>query len=130
KLRCQDGESFKVYRDSINKLLANISTYDSKDIANFQRDVIIPEINKMDLTIKNSRKAILGSTAFDFAFWNASISIGIFSGLLPLKAAPILGAVGGLSTIKDIASKAKDCIFSNNSIKNENFYFLWKLLKK
>ncbi|WP_066687910.1 hypothetical protein [Christensenella intestinihominis] len=128
KLRLDEGESFKVYRDSINKILQG-QNRDKKEIKDIRRDIIMPEINKINLVLKNNKKALLGSVAFDLAFWGASISIGLFSGIMPPNAIGILGMVGGISTAKDIITKAKDS-YSDKCIKNENFYFLWKLFKK
>lgn len=128
-LRKTDEDAFVVYRDSINNILKDISNIDQKSILDLQRDIIQPEIHKMKQTIKNNKKALIKTAARDAVLSSVGISIGIFSGLLPLDYSAVLGVMGGIPAVGKVVSNLFNA-FSDNCIKNNNYYFLWKLGKK
>jgi hypothetical protein len=126
-LRQKDGESFDIYRDSINKLLRTYNTLDRYSILEVQRDIIDPELHKIKSVIKRNKNKILKSTAIDACLLSAGVGIGIFSGILPIDYSAVMGVIGGIPTIKNIVSNVAK---GTPEIKNNNFYFLYELEKK
>ena len=129
KLRQKDGESFQVYRDEMNRILKHCDTLKPDEVTEMYRDIILPEINKMNRTILLHKQDLKKSIRKDVFISSAAILIGSFANVLPLDYPSVLGLLGGVpaiaKTISDIQSLGSD-----SSIKNNSFYFLWKLGKQ
>lgn len=130
ELRQKDGESFNVYRDSLTKILHNQQSYDIKDLKEMYRDKILPELNNINLTIKNNKKNLTGSIVSDVVFASSIVSVGLYKGLLPADIGQVLAAIGGVKFAYDLYSKVGKYIKEDESIRNNQFYFLWKLQQK
>lgn len=133
KLRKDDGESFLVYRDAVRSILKNNQNSSSTELQEAFDDVIRPELNKIDLTIKNSRKLLVTSTITDITIAIASVSIAAFSGLLPAslgipKEMLDLGAaIGGWQSVKNLATKVAEVNVKPKEVSENKFAFLWKV---
>ncbi|MPN01355.1 hypothetical protein SDC9_148564 [bioreactor metagenome] len=125
-LRKNNEDSFTIYRDSINHFLKDTKNFNQKMIAELQRDVIAPEIHKMEQTIKLNKKALIKNSSRNIALATTGITVGVFSGIFPLDYAALLGVIGGLPFIGKCITDLIDA-FSDEVIKSNNFYFLWKL---
>jgi len=128
KLRQNEGEAFKVYRDSINHVLMDHQKAGLQTLNEIQRDIIDPEIHKMEQTLKTEKKVLVGKAVRDVVLTGAGISIGCFSGLFPLDTMAVIGLLGGLPTISSIAGKIFDAC-TDSAIRENKYYFLWKLSK-
>ncbi len=133
KLRKDDGESFLVYRDAVRSILKDNQNSSSEELQEAFEDVIRPELNKIDLTIKNSRKLLATSAVTDITIAIASISIAAFSGLLPAslgipKAMLDVGAaIGGWQNMKSLATKVAEVNVKPKEVSENKFAFLWKV---
>lgn len=126
-LRKDEEESLKVYRNSIDKILTNVSSgAESEEVISLFNSEVIPELNNLDMLfskIKNDarknafRKAIVG-TGF--------ISIGLFSGLFPPDIGRIMGAIGGYQFVDAISKDISDLIGVPKDVQTSRYYFLWK----
>jgi len=128
-LRMKEAESFNVYRDNLNKILSGKTILSENECKDIQRDIIQPSINSIKFDINKNKKLLLGSIKKDVAFWTTTLSIGLFGGFIEPNTTALLGALGGLKTIKE----SLDCILdygigNGDSIaRNNEFYFLWRL---
>ncbi len=129
-LRKQEGYAFKVFRDSINSIIKKNNQMSASEWKDVEADIIKPEINKIELLIQNNKKALINSMMSDLVIWGGIITIGVFSGILPLELAPIAGAIGGAATIKDVIKQGCELISASEAARNENYYFLWRLIKQ
>lgn len=126
-LRKDEEESLKVYRNSIDKILTNVSSgAESEEVISLFNSEVIPELNNLDMLfskIKNDarknafRKAIVG-TGF--------ISIGLFSGLFPPDIGRIMGAIGGYQFVDAISEDISHLIGVPKDVQTSRYYFLWK----
>ncbi len=66
ELREKEGESFNVYRDSFSKAIQSVDEPNADNIKQIFNDTVRPEINNIELTIRNSRKLLWGSLTTDF----------------------------------------------------------------
>lgn len=126
ELRMKEGESFKVYRDKLNKELRKLNNPSKNEIKDLQLDIIQPEINKMNLALKNNKKIFGEQFKRDLVLWGSTISLGMLSGKVTKDMSSIIGAIGGISTLNNLYSTYKE-VNSDSDIRNEPFYFLWKL---
>lgn len=129
-LRKEEGESFRVYRDAIKQALDEIDKSSTKSMRQAFEDVVRPEINNIELTIKNSRKLLWDSLRKDVVFGAGFITMGLFSGLLPQNVGEIVAAVGGFTHLSDVLDKANKLTVEPDEIRNNKYYFLWKTSKK
>lgn len=129
ELRLKDGQSFVNYRDSLNRILKDYKKLDRKAITEIQRDIIDPELHSIERTISLNRSSLLKAAGRDVILTGLGVGIGLFSGILPFDYAAVLGVMGGIPTLSNILSN----IGKGNSkgcVKNNNFYFLFKLQDK
>jgi hypothetical protein len=133
KLRRDDGESFLVYRDSMRSMLSDAEGKSSTELREAFEDTIRPELNKIDLKLKNARKHMQISALIDLTIAIASISIAAFSGLLPAKLGipkevlDVGAALGGWQSVKGLTSKFIESQLPPQEVSNNKYAFLWKL---
>lgn len=126
ELRIKDGESFQLYRDTLNRELKKLKNPNENEIIDFQRDIIQPELNKMNLVLKNHKKHLMRETKRDVLIWGGILSIGVFSGILNNNYVNLFNTIGGAGTIYNMYDKL-DKSNQDYPVNNEQYYFLWKL---
>jgi hypothetical protein len=127
KLRFDEGESFKVYRDTFNSLINEYSNLELKLLKEAFNDIINPELNKIDQTINNTKKISYKKLTKDLLVGSCFIGIGLFSGILPSNIGAIVAALGGFNYASKISDDIYDLINSSDKIRDNKFYFLWKI---
>ena len=127
ELRLQEGESFKVYRDAVDKSLRIAAKEDVSKIKQLFSDDVLPELNKIDLSIKNSRSFFAGSAIKDFAVGAGFLGVGLFAGFVPPDVSHCFTALGGYSFVKGAADQISDTVRKPRDIRDNKFYFLWKV---
>jgi len=130
KLREKEGESFRVYRDALALTMKSVTSSDVKEIRQAFDDLVRPELNKVDLAIKNSRKLIWGSLKRDLLCGTGFIMIGLFSGLLPRNIGAVVAALGGFKFTSALVDKASKLLQEPTEIRDNKYYFLWKVKKE
>ena len=129
KLREKEGEAFQVYRDALASAL-NSKNLSSSEMAQAFQETVRPEINKIELAIKNSEKMFSKAIAKDIVFGSGLVSIGLFSGILPEHLGQIFAALGGSKYLSSLFDNFTNLIKTPDSIRNEKYYFLWKANEK
>ena len=125
-LRQKDGEAFLGYRSKMNAILDKFEKLDRKALIDIQRDIIIPELDAMEQTIYRNKQALVKSVAQDILLLGGGIGIGVFSGMLPIDYSSLVGVIGGVSAVSNVADKTRK-YFSKDELKLNSFYFLYKL---
>lgn len=125
KFRKNEGEAFQVYRDKINRSVktGNLSQKEYNDL---YLDEIQPELNKINLTLKNNRKHLWGNIRSNIFLATTYVSASLFTGLLPSNIDQIVAAIGGFSFAKGIGQDVIKLI-KEPAIRENELYFLWKL---
>lgn len=126
-LRFKEGEAFEVYRDSIKQAVKSSLKEDPSKFRDVFNDIVKPELNKIDLTVKNSKKLLTDSIRSDLIFAAGFISVGLYGGFLPPTVAATVGALGGFKYAKDILDKSNRLCSDPHEIRDNKFYFLWKI---
>lgn len=127
KLRQEEGESFQVYRDALSSTLNNLNASDAGKMRQAFNDMVLPELHKIDLTMKNARKLLHESIRGNIIFSSGLVTIGIASGLLIPEAGKILSAIGGIKFGMDVLQTINQLLKEPASIIDNKFYFLWKV---
>jgi hypothetical protein len=127
KLRTEEAEAFHVYRDALSKGLETAGCTDGKLYQQIFDDIVRPEVNKIDSTIKNSRKLLKESIRQDSVFGAGFVSVGLFSGILPPNIGQILAALGGFKYVSGLLDKTNQLFKEPPHIRDNKYYFLWKV---
>lgn len=124
ELREKDGESFKNYRYEIQHLYKNANDLNQSELKEYFSDIIRPKLNSIDLTINTFKKTRRKSIIHNAVAAGAYLYAGSF-GLFESTFANSLSALGGFNH----GVKFQNNILNSEpkEIRNEKFYFLWKL---
>ena len=127
QLRKAEGAAFDVYREALrNALKQNKTLTLAKQIQLFD-DVIRPEIAKIELAVRRSRKLLVKSLAQDVIVASGAVVIGLFSGLLPHEIGTAALGLGGLHYSPKFVSKLTELCAEPRQAMDSRYYFLWKV---
>lgn len=130
ELRKKEGEAFEVYRDSVSKAIKESekqiypNRLKKKEIYN---DIIRPELNKIDLTIKNSKKLLFGNIKQDLLLGTSFIGIGLATGFMPNNIGQIVSTIGGIKFADQFVSNVRKYLSKPQEVRNNPYYFLWNV---
>jgi len=127
-LREKEGEAFQVYRSSLRNFLQNAKS-NSHNLQEAFRDEIEPEIYKMNQTIKTTKKLIRSDIAKDLMIGSTFVSVGLFSNLLPPNLSQLIAGLGGINYLSKFGDNIKKHLTTEATIKENKYYFVWKLSK-
>jgi hypothetical protein len=128
ELRMTDGEAFQVYRDSLSRALREYHLNGKSARETFD-EVVRPEIHKMDLALKRSRRATWNSARSTAIITTALITVGLVSGLINPSVAAVVAGVGGLHGATSLLKKANSLLLDPQAVERNPFYFLWQAKK-
>lgn len=126
QLREREGEAFQVYRDKMSSLIKASESHNLEDLDAVFRDQVLPEINKIEQTIKNFKKNTKNSIKEKLLFGAGAVSIGLYSGILPPDIGQILVAIGGGSAVTQALMDYNKSLKEIPEVRKSDFYFLWK----
>ena len=127
-VRESEQESFKVYRDAIRMAIKDAKNTDTtKLVEQIKSDVIEPALNKIELQIKNNRGKFKTRLRGKLQFNSLLLAGGLFANsFFGLDKETIL-AFGGIHTLKEFIADKKEMKNIPNEVKNNDYYFIWKL---
>ena len=131
RLRHEENESFNKYRCALNKAIEEqYNTSDTTEWHKIYDDVIYPELNNLDLKMKQIKNGHLNrffgtmavvTTALVANKYGNALNSELFSNMTSF--ATTIGAAG-INVILDRTSSKKA------ELQNNDFFFLWKLQKE
>lgn len=129
QLRKKEGEAFQIYRSSLNKFLGDIKSKEYNLKEAFQ-DEIQPEIDKMNQTIKASKKLIIADITKDLIVGTTFVSVGLLTNFLSQNLGQIIAGIGGVNYLNKFGDNINKLTNVDSSIKSNKYYFVWKLLRQ
>lgn len=130
RVRNAEGEAFRVYRDAMTSAMATARTASKKEAEQAFSDLVRPEINKIDLLLRNARTTIAKGAATELGLGVAAVAIALFSGILPAHWAEIFTAVGGAAGLKAVVGRGLEAGRIPKEVRDNRFFFLWKLRRQ
>ncbi len=128
KIRENDGDVFKLYRDNVKKLIRELPN-NSSQIKEAFSDVVQPEIDKINISLNESQKSILKNATKNIIITSGIIGIGLYAGILPNDIKELMIAAGGCGLVQAGLSSSTDFITKPNTLRENPYYFLWKVNK-
>lgn len=130
-LRTREQESFIKFRSAFDKALAeyiNIgSDLTERDAELIYLDIVRPRLAELDLVIKNANVSFRKSVFRKALSWTGSISVGILAGIYSQPIVTGAAAFNAIKTGAEIIDEVLNKSDTENALKNDDFYFLWKV---
>jgi hypothetical protein len=125
-LRLSEEEAFSVYRDKLNKFMQESSSWSEVEVSKIFRDQLLPEINLIKKKVKDWKSNAREGIAQKLLFSTATVSIGLYEGLLPANIGEIVTAVGGASAVAGTLMEYNKTLREKQEARKNDFYFLWQ----
>lgn len=133
KLRVREEEAFIQYRHALNKALDTFSTananFTDKDARALHLDVIAPSIAALDIKVAQAKRDLISKPFRAVAGIVGTISFGLLTGIVPQEVSEIVKALGLLKFGSDLVKDTMAIGDGESTIKQDPFYFLWKVQK-
>lgn len=129
KIRESEKEAFEVYRDKVNKLVKDLPSHKPKDFGEIFNDTIVPEINVINKQISDRKKSIRSSVSEKMLFGLGTVTVGLYSGIIPQDIGNIIAAIGGCKCVADTLSEYNKSFKEDQEARKNDLFFLWKINK-
>jgi hypothetical protein len=134
KIRKREEESFLLFRKALNEAIDTFSSSSGitteKDAKDLYADIIAPSIAHLDIKVKQAKKDLVVNTYRPVIGIAGVISFGMLTGLFPDGISEVIKAFGLFKFGTDFVSNLMTLGDSEEKLKSEQFYYLWKLKKK
>ena len=125
KLRKEEGESFKVYRDRVRDLMGQTTLSDHEFKEAF-RDLVLPELNQIDKSIASVKKMVKKELREKLIFGTGMVTIGLAAGTVTPEVGAIVAAMGGAKFGAELLSNINTLLCEPAKARENDFFFLWK----
>lgn len=133
KLREREGESFIKFRKTIDNSVAEAfklkGGFTEKDARELFADIIEPELAQLELKTKSATKDLVKKPLIVMSGIGAALGVGAFTGMLSGDLAVAAKALGLGKIVYDGVTSTMERMDVEREIKQENFYYLWKMKK-
>lgn len=126
KLRKSEPEAFAVYQNALRESLDLAKSETGEKIRQVFQDVVRPELDKLDVTVRNYRRTLKTSLAQDAVVGSGFVAMGLFAGFLPGNIGAIVAALGGFHYASNVAKKISQLLSAPENIRDHRWYFLWR----
>lgn len=133
KLREREGESFIGFRKALDKSVSEAfqlkSSFNEKDARDLFSDMIEPQLAQLELKTKLATRDLMKNPLKVMAGMGAVIGVGAYTGLLSGDLATAVEALGLGKIVYDGVTSTIDLMDVTKEIKQEDYYYLWKMSK-
>lgn len=133
ELRKNEEESFVLFRNSLSKAVEeyreNGQTFTDRDAQILYSDVVMPNLAALEAKVKKAKRHFMKGSRRKIMGWVGALSAGFYIGSFtadPVAGGVTFGAVKAASELIDNVMTQSD---SEESIKDDELYFLWKVKK-
>lgn len=128
QIRDQEGEAFQNYRLALTKAAKErIKENSYKELNELYEDIIYPSFIELETKLTKMKKGTYKKVLGDFIVIGSIVGLGISSGLIPSDPKSIVTALGGVAALTEAGSSLVDWARKKDDVKENDFYFLWKL---
>lgn len=128
RLRQEEAESFNKYRIALNKAVVEQNqTSDIKDWRKIYDDIIYPEINNLDMKMKQIKEGRLGRFFGTMIVLGTTIVANKFGDILPSDMNSGMQSISTSVSAAGINHILDKSIANKYEMKNNDYFFLWKL---
>ena len=132
-VRQKEQDAFLLYRDGINEVIRTYisqrKAFSSRDAKEIYGDVIQPKLNQLNARVSSIKRSHWKKVTRDIVIAAGVLTFGLCSNILTPGWSTVVSSLGGFQALKSIQSIV-EATQTPEEIRNDNFYFLWKLSKK
>jgi hypothetical protein len=131
RLRKSEGEAFAVYRDNLLMVINDLNSENTLTVNRVKQavsDCVQPEINRINRTIRENRRALWTSLKEDILFGALIASCGLYAGYISPTCAAVGAALGGVGLATRSLKTANKLCKEPDDVRKSDFYFLWKAM--
>ena len=125
KLRKEEGEAFRAYRDRVRSLVED-TTLSQREFQESFRDLVEPELNKIDHSVAAVKKMVKASIREKLVFGTGMVTIGLAAGAVTPEVGAVISALGGAKFGSDLLTSLNALLREPEVACRNDFYFLWK----
>jgi hypothetical protein len=130
RLRKQESESFVVYRESLTKVVKDITNETKAEVfKKMIKEVVSPQLQKLDQIFRNHRDEFNIRGERKVIFSSLLLTAGIFANQIAGIDIKTFLALGGAHKLAEMYGDFSEARTTPQMIKNSDYYFLWKLKK-
>lgn len=133
-IRRKEHDAFLLYRDGINEVIRTyisqrraLSELDAREIYG---DIVQPKLNQLNARVKSIKRSLWRKPVQNISITAGILTVGLCSNILTPELGVIVGALGGSQSLKSLVESIVEASRTPEEIRNDSFYFLWKLSKK
>ncbi len=134
KVREREQNSFLLYRKALNQAINDFTTAGSrftiKDAQALHGDVIAPELAVLDKKVRQAKRDLFRKPFRSATALTGVISFGLLTGLISRDISALASTIGLVKFGSDLVKDVMAIGDAEESIKNQPFYFLWKVRQK
>lgn len=131
RLRKREHNAFVRYRAAMNEALREVSNEGQSltrtSAAAIYGDVLAPELARLEQNMKKAKRDLVTTPLFSAVGVAAALTLGIYSGLVPAEFVEVTKALGLTKVVYDTVTKTAALVDGRQSIRQEKFYFLWRV---
>ena len=127
KLRNNEAEAFRVYRDTLSRAVKECGGKSVAAAHELFADVVQPELNKIDAAVRSARDRLRSKARRDVLLGSGIVSIGLASGFLAPNVAAVLAAMGGAKYGLDLLHSLIEAFKQPTVARESDYYFLWRV---
>ena len=135
-LRIRDAEhdAFLVYRDTMSRVIRDHikgkPAPSGREAQEIYEDIVRPALNKLNAKVTSLRRGLADRLRITVPVTATALGVGLVGGLLPAAANDLLITAGGLGLGREALASLASLTGAPSELRNENFYFLWKIGEK
>lgn len=126
KLRKEEQEAFAVYRDALSKALKAAPSIEERQLGEIFKDIVSPELNKIQRAMANARKVLKEDIRQDLVFGAGWLTVGLYLGMIPANVLSLVALIGASDRAYDVLKKTNLLFREPAEIRESPYYFLWK----
>jgi len=130
-LRKHEEESFFLFRSALVKAIEEYQScgrqFTKRDAEQIYADILAPKLAKLDLKVKKAQQKLRNSFFTKSLAWVGTISLGIYTGIVPEELKGAATALGLAKPLADLLESTLNNSDVKSSVRNEEMYFLWKV---
>lgn len=128
KLRQEEAESFNKYRIALNKaVIEQNRTSDIRDWHKIYDDIIYPEINNLDMKMKQIKEGRLSRFFGTMIVLGTTVVANKFGDILPSNLGAGIQSIGTSVSAAGINYLFDKTSANKQEMQNNDYFFLWKL---
>ena len=131
QLRHREEDAFVRYRAALRELTSEVGNegeYLSHSTARqMYVDILAPEISRLNQSVEEAKRGLVRTPLVSTVCFTAAIGLGLYTGLLSTELAAIGKTLGLGKVTLDTVTKATELTDTTRDIRQEKFYYLWKI---